>query len=163
MQIFFESVMIPTGWIIPLPIILPNLLWVAISTSGSDASEVPPTGRLVTVLSAVETAGRVAVFVVPFFLNLYLTTTIEQVCLGVAAFALALYYAGWVRYFVGGRRSVLLWKSLFQIPVPLAVAPVIYFLAASVLAGSTIFGAITVIFGFAHIYLSFKRSRICQA
>ena len=154
--------MIPTGWIIPLPIILPNLLWAVIPTSGGDAPEVSPTGRLATTLSAVETAGRVAVLVVPFFLNLHPTTTTKPACLGVAGFALALYYTGWARYFAGGRRQPLLWKSLFQIPVPLAIAPVIYFLAASVLASSMVFGATTVIFGFAHIYLSVRRSRICQ-
>ncbi len=48
-----------------------------------------------------------------------------------AAVALATYYALWGRYLVVGREQALLYASLWRIPVPMAVMPVLVFLCAA--------------------------------
>lgn len=50
--------------------------------------------------------------------------------------ALALYYAGWVRYVLRGRTHALLFAPLCGIPLVLSVAPVVYFGAAALLLRS---------------------------
>jgi hypothetical protein len=47
-----------------------------------------------------------------------------------AAVALILYYALWSRY-LAGRRYALLYDSLWGLPVPMAILPVVVFLAAA--------------------------------
>jgi len=150
---------IPSGWIIPLPIALPNLAWALlpsppVSGSGSGARESEP-----RFLLFLERAGRIAIFVLPFFLHVHVSTTTDRLCLGVAVLALGIYYLGWARYFIRGRLPELLYRPFTGIPVPLAIAPVTYFLACSGPARSFALALVTLAFGAAHISLSVRRAR----
>ena len=73
--------------------------------------------------------------------------------------ALAIYYAGWARYFRQGRDYALLYMPMLNIPVPLAISPVIYFGAASLLLHSFILAIVAILLGVSHIYLSLQKAR----
>ena len=151
--------MLPAGWIIPLPIALPNVAWAvlpspSVSRSVSVRAEVEP-----RVLVFLERIGRLGIFALPFFLKVQVTSATDRLCLGVAALSLALYYLGWGRYFLRGRLPELLYRPFARIPVPLAITPVAYFLACSGLTRSFTLALVTLAFGAAHISLSLRRAR----
>ncbi len=150
--------MIPSGWIIPFFIALPNIAWAVlpsspVSSSGTDAPEPEP-----RILVFLERAGRIGVFGLPFFLNVHVSTATDRLCLGVAVLALGIYYLGWARYFVRGRLPELLYRPFVGIPVPLAISPVTYLLACSGLTRSIALALTTLVFGAAHISLSVRRA-----
>jgi hypothetical protein len=147
------------GWYIPIPIALPNLAWALIAARSAPAPPVPEGHAPPRVLVAIEGVGRVAVFAVPFFLHFRVQSAADGFALAVAAVALIVYWLGWLRYFVRGRQPALLLAPLGGLPVPLAVAPVVYFLSLSLLARSALFGAVSLAFGLAHVSLSMKRWR----
>ena len=71
-----------------------------------------------------------------------------------AAAFLILYYAVWLRYFMGGREIALLSRSFLFVPMPLAVFPVLYFLCAAIWLKNLPAAIIMVIFGAAHLNVS---------
>ena len=143
------------GLFIPIPIVLPNLIWV-MAPKPPAKPERPDPATASRVLSMIEAGGRGAVLVVPLFLKAEVATRMDEVFLAVGGLALTIYYAGWMRYFAGGRSPALLFRKLAFLPVPLAVAPVVYFLAFSLLTRSMVLGAVSALFGCAHVYLSLK-------
>lgn len=149
--------MIASGWIVAIPIILPNVLW-ALLPGPAEPSAAAPTTTLLRTVGFIEGSGRVAVLVLPVFLDAQVQTTIDRVVACAGGLALALYYVGWGRYFFGGRAPVLLFAPLGPLPVPLAVAPVLYFLAFAVLARSPTMAVVTVLFGAAHVFMSARRA-----
>ena len=76
-----------------------------------------------------------------------------------AAAFLILYYAVWIRYFMGGREIVLLSRSFLFVPMPLAVFPVLYFLCAAIWLHNLPAAIIMVIFGAAHLAVSLQSFR----
>ena len=76
-----------------------------------------------------------------------------------AAAFLILYYAVWLRYFMGGREIVLLSRSFLFVPMPLAVFPVLYFLCAAIWLHNLPAAIIMVIFGAAHLAVSLQSFR----
>ena len=71
-----------------------------------------------------------------------------------AATFLILYYAVWLRYFMGSRKIALLRRSFLFVPMPLAVFPVLYFLCAAIWLHNLPAATIMVIFGAAHLTVS---------
>ncbi len=72
---------------------------------------------------------------------------------------LLLYYWLWSRYFTGGRNYSLLNEKLLFIPVPMAVFPALYFIAAALWLGNIPAAAAAAIFGIAHVintYITFR-------
>ena len=102
---------------------------------------------------------RIAVFVVPFFNRVEAQSTRQVVALVVMVLALLFYYAGWSRYFVCDRRYALLFKSFLGVPLPLAISPIVYYLAASVMFGSWYLALATAILGVGHLSISFQDAR----
>ena len=76
-----------------------------------------------------------------------------------AAAFLVLYYAVWLRYFIGGQEIVLLSRSFLFVPLPLAVFPVLYFLCAAIWLHNLPAAIIMVIFGAAHLTVSLQSFR----
>ena len=76
-----------------------------------------------------------------------------------AAAFLILYYAVWLRYFMGGREIALLSRSFLFVPMPLAVFPVLYFLCAAIWLKNLPAAIIMVIFGAAHLAVSLQSFR----
>lgn len=147
----------PNGGIVAVALLWPNLLWVLMpprSVPDVDPGTAGPATRL---LSAVEGVGRIGVFVVPWFYSVHGSSSVERWSVGVMAAALTLYYAGWARYFLKGRDCADLYRSMIGIPTPLAVAPVVYLVAAAFVLHSPILAIAAVAFGVAHITLSCRK------
>ena len=69
---------------------------------------------------------------------------------------LILYYAVWIRYFIGGRKIALLNRKFLFVPMPLAVFPVMYFLCAAIWLHNIPAAVIMVVFGAAHLTVSYQ-------
>lgn len=79
--------------------------------------------------------------------------------LSLAAVFLILYYAVWLRYFMGGREVSLLSRSFLFVPIPLAVFPVLYYLCAAIWMHNLPAAVIMVMFGAAHLTVSVQSFR----
>lgn len=73
-----------------------------------------------------------------------------------AAAFLILYYAVWFRYFMGGQAVFLMSHSFLFVSIPLAVFPVLYFLCVAIWLHNLPAAIIMVIFGVAHLPVSFQ-------
>jgi hypothetical protein len=144
-------------WVVLLPIVVPNLIWALLPRQPTNEPLVPSIDPRLKLLVVLEGAGRVAVFALPFFLECSVQTGFDRVLVGLGALALLVYYVGWARFFIRGRQPVLLFAPLGVLPVPLAVSPVVYFLAFAGLARSPLMAVATAVFGLAHVSLSLKR------
>lgn len=147
----------PNGGWVALTVLIPNLLWLIFppkdaAPSGSEG----PSRR--SVLQPLEAVARAAVFAVPFFYSVGPLDVLTALAFAFMGISLAVYYLGWIRYFLGGRRYRHLWMPLAGIPVPLAVAPTVYFLCASVALGSWPLAAASILLAFTHIPLSLRES-----
>lgn len=83
----------------------------------------------------------------------------RSVWFSLAAVFLVLYYAVWLRYFMGGREIALLSRSFLFVPMPLAVFPVLYFLCAAIWLHNLPAAIIMVIFGTVHLTVSLQSFR----
>jgi hypothetical protein len=132
-----------SGWVVSALLLLPNLLWLAFPRPQSTSSQVGGLPPWVVGLQSVEMALRAAVFALPFFLTVDFAQPQAGAALVVASLTLCFYYGAWCRYFTNGRAIRLLFNSWLGVPVPLAIAPVVYLAAASVLTRSVLLGIVT--------------------
>jgi len=145
---------IPLGGLVSIAVLLPNLLvvfWSPWPSQSGGNAEVVSENRLLLVL---ERVGQLGCFALPFFLQIELRGATEAVALGVMVAALALYYSGWLRYLRYGRKEDILYAPMWRLPLPMAVMPILYFLAASMILHSVWLTASAVILGIGHIPLS---------
>ena len=104
----------------------------------------------------VEQISRIAYLFAVTLLVSRETLSFRSVWFSLAAVFLVLYYAVWLRYFMGGREIALLSRSFLFVPMPLAVFPVLYFLCAAIWLHNLPAAIIMVIFGAAHIAVSLQ-------
>ncbi len=107
----------------------------------------------------VEQISRIAYLFAVTLLVSRETLSFRSVWFSLAAVFLVLYYAVWLRYFMGGREIVLLSRSFLFVPMPLAVFPVLYFLCAAIWLHNLPAAIIMVIFGAAHLTVSLQSFR----
>ena len=107
----------------------------------------------------VEQISRIAYLFAVTLLVSRETLSFRSVWFSLAAVFLVLYYAVWLRYFMGGREIVLLSRSFLFVPLPLAVFPVLYFLCAAIWLHNLPAAVIMVIFGAAHLAVSLQSFR----
>jgi hypothetical protein len=150
--------MLPGGSVTVL-ILLPNLLWMLFPPRGQPEGGGGPQDGSRRLMEALEWMGRIAALVIPFFYRVEAQSTRQVVALVIMVLALLFYYAGWARYFVCDRSYALLFKSFLGMPLPLAVSPLVYYLAASVMFGSWYLALATVILGIGHLFISFQDAR----
>jgi hypothetical protein len=140
---------IKSGAVIPLLVMLPNILWMILPKEGAAQGKPVPTW-----LNILENIGRIGILVVPFFYALdFHQPYLIPVLVGMGL-ALGIYYACWLNYFTHGRKAELLRAPFMGIPLPLAVAPVVFLLLSSYLMGSWLMLAVSAVFGVAHIWVS---------
>jgi hypothetical protein len=142
---------LPLGGAITLLVLLPNLLAVFFPARKQLDKSGRPDPKQLKLFTAVERIGQAACFVLPFFYRLDFSSVKGGIALAVMALALAVYYAGWVRYLLLGRDEALFYRSLLCIPLPMAVMPVVYFLAASLFLSSVWLLLAAIILGVGHI------------
>ncbi|NIN93243.1 hypothetical protein GTO36_09775 [bacterium] len=149
----------PLGGIISLAVLLPNILALFFPPTIRLANVPQPSDKLLQIMTVVERIGQVGSLVIPFFYRLSLARAKDAVALAVMIGALILYYTGWVRYIILGRDEALFYRSLLRIPLPMAVMPVIYFLAAAVLLDSVWLLLASIALGAGHLTVSWLHSR----
>ena len=143
------SIPIKSGALIPVLLILPNVVWMLFpKVAGAKQVSEP------LFLTILENIGRVAILILPFFYSLDLNRKYSTLVLIGIGLALAVYYAAWIRYFVGGRTPELLRAPFLGIPLPLAITPVVFLTLSSYLMGSWWMLAASIFFGIAHIWVS---------
>ncbi|MFW5713215.1 MAG: hypothetical protein ACOCYU_00935 [Brevefilum sp.] len=141
---------ITSGSLIPLLVMVPNFVWMAF----------PPTSAPVVLdaepiwLRAIENIGRMAVLLLPFFFVLDFDRSYFLPVIIAMTGSLVLYYARWVRYFLGSRSFALLKAPFFGVPVPMAAFPVVFPLLSSYLMKSLWMFVSAAIFGIAHLWIS---------
>lgn len=128
---------------------LPNFIWMVFPKTN-----IVEQGSVPLFLTITEIIGRGAVLILPMFYSLELNKKYSIIVIIVMGVALTIYYASWIRYFIYGRSAELFTASLLGIPLPMAVAPIVFLMLSSYLMGSWwVFGA-SILFGFAHIWVS---------
>jgi hypothetical protein len=152
-----------TGGLASILILVPNLFWMLFPPRDPPEGETSSATLAYKLLEVMEWLGRLGVFVIPFFYRLEVTSRVQVVALAVMALALLFYYAGWVRYFAQGRKYALLFQPMLRVPVPMAVSPIVYFAAASVLFGSWYLALATIILGVAHLTISLRQAQTLLA
>ena len=105
-------------------------------------------------IEIVEQISRIAYLFAVTLLVSRETLSFRSVWFSLAAVFLVLYYAVWLRYFMGGREIALLSRSFLFVPMPLAVFPVLYFMCAAIWLHNLPAAIIMVIFGAAHLNVS---------
>ena len=105
-------------------------------------------------LMVAENIGRIGTLLIPVFYTFSFKRRFTASALTVAATALLIYYTAWARYFEDGRTNELMAAPLLGIPIPLAVAPVIFLLASAYLLVSWPLAAAAVWFGIFHIWIT---------
>jgi len=140
------------GLLIALAILAPSFLLLPFPPIDAPAAA-PRTSRIASVLERVGQIGCLvlAVIVAPVLGRpAWLIALIGLV---------ALYYLLWLRYLAGGRHFRLLYAPLGPIPVPLALAPVLAFFAASVWMENWFLAAGALVLGVGHITVSAQIAR----
>lgn len=150
------------GGLVSILLLLPNLLWMLFPPHDQSKGEGGPVGGLYRLMEILEWVGRIAALMIPFFYQVEAGNTRQLVALAVMALALLFYYAGWVRYFVRDRNYALLFEPFLGMPLPLAISPIVYYLAASALFGSWYLALATTVLAVGHLWISFHESREVQ-
>lgn len=107
----------------------------------------------------VEQGSRMAYLLAVVLLVSRQPLALRSVWLYLAGGFLALYYAVWLRYFAGGRKTELLRRAFLLVPLPLAVFPVLYYLCAAIWLHNVPAVITMIIFGAAHITVSLQSFR----
>ncbi len=145
----------PESLLITVAVLIPNLLFLVLPPKSATKYGKPDGPPLFTVL---EKIGQVSTFVLPLFSPLSFSgawTLVAWVAMGTL---LASYYALWIRFFVGDRNYALLFRPILNVPVPMALSPVLYFLLSSVILGSIWQAIAAVVLGVGHITVSIRES-----
>ena len=140
--------------IFALPMLI-NLAYAAFPPAGKPEQ----TAEITHWIEIVEQISRIAYLFAVTLLVSRETLSFRSVWFSLAAVFLILYYAVWLRYFMGGREIALLSRSFLFVPMPLAVFPVLYFLCAAIWLHNLPAAIIMVIFGAAHLAVSLQSFR----
>lgn len=143
------------GWLFTLLILLPNVLMLL-----RPPQQVPGNLKTDKKLEALERAGQAGCFILPIFYQASLSAPWWQAAgLGLAAAALLFYYAGWLRYLLQGQAFRLLFAPMCRVPIPLAVAPVIYFFAAGLFLAAWPLALAALLLAAGHLGVSWQTAR----
>ena len=140
--------------IFALPMLI-NIVYVMFPPAG----KAEQTSAVTHWVEIVEQISRIAYLFAVTLLVSRETLSFRSVWFSLAAVFLVLYYAVWLRYFMGGREIALLSRSFLFVPMPLAVFPVLYFLCAAIWLHNLPAAIIMVIFGAAHFAVSLQSFR----
>jgi hypothetical protein len=152
--------MVLPGGLVSVLILLPNLLWMTFPPRGRPKDAAGQRNGHHRVMEILEWVGRIAALVIPFFYRVQVQRAWQVAALVVMALALLLYYAVWARYFARGRSYALLFEPFLGVPLPLAISPIVCFLAASVLFASWYLALASLFFGVGHLSISFQQYRM---
>jgi hypothetical protein len=141
----------PLSLAIPIIVLAPNLLFLVLKPhhlpDGNSIKENP-------ILLSLEWIGRIGVFILPVFSSIHMKNSCEITAFAGMLASIALYYWGWLRYFIHNRQYRLLVSPIMGIPVPMAIGPIVYFIFAAVVLHSIYLFVGSVLLAAGHIPLS---------
>lgn len=146
-----------SGWWITFAVLAPNAL-VAFLPPRAVPSRVSR-GKHFRTFELLERFGQAGCFITPLLLGSRPLSSAPG-AFTVMAFILALYYGLWLRYAVSGRRYATLFEPFLGIPVPMAVAPVLYFAASAVAFGSVPLFLASLVLAVGHLYVSVQSRKL---
>lgn len=143
------------GMILSLAIVAPNFFLL-----GGAPRAPRPIPRVPWALTVLERVGQAGCFVVPALLG---GSAHVDLWLALVLLCVAAYYGLWGRYLLGGRPFLLLYAPLGPLPVPMAVLPVIAFLAAAAWWSSWPLAALATVLAIGHLSTAWIVARSMQA
>lgn len=143
----------PFSLLITAAVIAPNLLFLVFPPSDANKYGESADAWPFTIL---ERVGQVSSFILPLFFPQSFSGTLVRAAWTVMGVSLAFYYAGWTRFFAGSRDYAFLFKPMLGIPVPMALSPVLYFLASSIVLGSIWQAVAATILGAGHVTVTVR-------
>lgn len=144
------------GLLISFAILIPNILVIAFPPV-----DYPAAVKLKGWLKAAEIferLGQIGYTLVPLLVYTNFKGVIGTVSYIGMALALTFYYSCWLRFFTGKRRFKLLFSPLWNIPIPMAISPIMYMGFASVGMNSWIMGLTVLVFSIGHLPISYGTS-----
>jgi hypothetical protein len=154
----------PESLLITALVLIPNLLYLRFPPVNAKKHGNPAGALFFTIL---ERAGQVFSFLLPLFFPLSFSGAPVVAAWTLMGLLLALYYAGWIRFFSSGRDYVLLFRPMIGIPIPMAISPVLLLLLSSVVLGSIWQALAAAVLGVGHITISarenFRVSKLSSA
>ena len=139
----------PLSLLITAAVLLPNLLYIFFPPKNVQAQ-----GKEPIVFVLFERIGQIAMFLSPMLSEMLFDPPYRIAMFAIMGWFLILYYICWLRYMLRGRDFRMLFAPFLKIPIPMAVFPVLYFIAASVFLMSPVLLVSTIIFAVGHLYLS---------
>ncbi|WP_342563028.1 hypothetical protein NST84_26285 [Paenibacillus sp. FSL R7-0345] len=140
------------GFILPLLILLPNLLFIFFTPHYVPSSITAPP----VIFTILERAGQIACFTLPILFGHEIAVQPITSLSGLMLICLIFYYMCWVRYYRSGRTFSMLFKPLGPLPLPLAIFPVLYFSLLAVWIDSLLFAAAAAVFAIGHLTVSWN-------
>jgi len=137
--------------LIPVLIVLPNLLLVLLPPL-----YIPLLKKEAPIWLVFERLGQAGVFLVPLFHRIQLDTVMKQAAFALIIIALTVYYFCWWRFFRNKRRYTWLFQPLGIVPIPMAVMPLLYFLASAIILESPSMFLAVICLGLGHLPISYK-------
>lgn len=110
-----------------------------------------------------ERIGQLGVFTLPLLWQAEFSGNRGRVALALMGLSLLVYYIGWARYVLGGGEYRLLFQPLGFLPLPLALAPVMYFLAVGMLIRSWPMALAAMVLAIGHITESWRQFVLTKA
>ncbi len=144
----------PLGLIVSIAVLAPNLLLLRFPPRDPDAASRRPSPP--APLLWLERAGQALCLTVPAITAPGRTTW--WILIPTAA-GLAVYYGLWARYLRSGRGTILLYRPLRGVPVPMAILPVAVFLGAAAWLGNPWIAIAAIVLAAGHIPVSVLTAR----
>ena len=144
------------GLITLLLLFIPNLLWTRCQPADYSAENEN------RVLMIFEKAGQVLVTCIALIFSDFNLQTLSPwlIWLVLAAVAMALYEFCWIRYFIGEHTVASFYRSLWGIPVPLAVLPVVAFFCLGIYGKVVWMLLAVVLLGIGHIGIHLQHLKV---
>lgn len=140
------------GFIIPIFVLLPNLIFIFFQPRNTPKSLVSPP----PIFTLLERIGQAACLTMPIIFGRLVAAQpsgLPAICM---VLCLLIYYGCWGRYYRSGRAFEVLFKPWLNIPVPMAVFPVLYFLLLAVWLKSSLFAVPACLFAAGHLVNSWS-------
>jgi hypothetical protein len=140
------------GFIIPLLVLLPNLMFIFFPPRNAPDS-LAPNPLIFTIL---ERAGQITCFMMPILFGRKLAGQSLGPFAVLMAVCLLIYYVCWVRFYRSAREFAVLFTPWLGIPIPMAVFPAIYFMLLGCWLESWLFVIPAFLFATGHLVNSWS-------
>ncbi len=139
------------GFILPLLVLLPNLLFIFFTPHNIPKTVSPP-----LIFIVFERIGQVTCFALPILFGTKIAEQPINFLTWLMLICLIIYYLCWIRFYWSGREFAILFKPLGFIPIPMALFPIMYFILLAVWLNSYLFAVPAVLLAIGHFVTSWS-------